>query len=293
MLVTIGLVAIIGMAALAIDLGVLFTARSEAQRAAEAGAHAGATVLTYASNDEAGARRMAVTFAEANPVRGVDVEVLDEDVDVDLANQLVRVRVQRSTARANPVATFFARIFGMNTADIGAAAAAQSWPGLGINCPLPLVMPDRWSTTPAPSYTWPTASDTFDPINDVYHPWMSSPPAGYQPTGYGTPDRGQRILITMSSPSDSPQPGWYYSIRLPGAAGGADFRSAIAGCWDPDAIYEKGMEVIKEPGNMVGPTLQGFRDLINQDPDAMWNPGAVAGGCVTNRGDNDCRGSPR
>jgi hypothetical protein len=39
---------------------------------------------------------------------------------------------------------------------------------------------------------------------------------------------------------------------------------------------------------------QGFRDLIAEDPDAVWNSLANDGkGCVTDSGESACRGSPR
>lgn len=296
MIVAGSLVVLLGIAALAIDLGIMYTARSEAQRAADAGAHAGAGLLLYAPDDEDGARALARQYAEANAVRGVTLEVLDEDIDVILAEQKVRVRVQRSQARGNPVATLFARILGINEVNISARAAAQAWPADGVNCILPLIMPDRWSLGPGLG-NWPGPGDTFLPDEGhLYEPW--NPDLGGAPgtnyTGYGTPDRGTRIMITMSKPSASPQPGWYYAIRLPGASGGNDFRSSIANCWDTETVYRQGMELIKEPGNMIGPTMQGFRDLIAKDPDAIWNASANGGqGCVTDFDSNECRGSAR
>ena len=293
-IVAASLVVLLGIAALAVDLGIMYTARSEAQRSADAGAHAGAGVLLHAPDDEAGAREQARLYAEANAVRGVDPVVLDEDIDVLLDSQKVRVRVQRSTARGNPVATIFARILGILHVDIGAHAAAQAWPSNGVNCVLPLIMPDRWSLGPGLG-NFPGAGDTFDPdAGHIYVPWSGSGAPGVDYTGYGMPDRGTRIMITMSTPSESPEPGWYYAMRLPGASGGSDFRYSIAHCWDETTVYTQGMELIKEPGNMIGPTLQGFRDLIDLDPNAIWNSAAAGGhGCVTDADDNVCRSSPR
>ena len=292
-LVAAGLVVFIGMAALSIDLGMIYSGRSEAQRSAEAGAHAGASILALASNDVDGARAAARTYTEANQVRQGTLEVLDEDIDVDLPNQLVRVRVQRSEARGNPVATFFARVLGIPTVNISAMAAAQAWPGGGVNCILPLIIPDRWSLTSSTPYQWPTMSETFDPDgDDLYIPWGAAGPG--PPTGYGTPDRGTPIQITTGSPNAAPRPGWYYNIRLPGASGTNDYRAAITGCWNPDSIYEIGMEVTKEPGNFPVPTGRAFQALIASDPNAVWNPTANRGhGCVTTSGSNECRGSSR
>jgi Flp pilus assembly protein TadG len=296
-LVAFGIVGLAGMAALAIDLGVMLTAHSEAQRAAESGAHAGAGALVLAPSDEDGARAQARLFAEQNSIRDVTVTVLDEDIDVVLAEQLVRVRVRASRARGNAVPTIFARVLGIDDVQIEAVAAAQAWPAGGVNCILPFIVPDRWSKTPTTPYVWPTMSDTYDPDADhFYKPWsfggVDDP--SVPPTGYGTPDRGTRIQLTTGNPGQAPRPGWYYAIALPGAVGAADYRAAIRGCWDADAVYEPGMTVDKEPGNMQGPTVQGFRDLIAQDPNAVWNSSANDGdGCVTSAGSDLCRGSPR
>jgi Flp pilus assembly protein TadG len=291
-IVTFGIVGLTAVAALVIDLGIMLTARSEAQRAAEAGAHAGAGYLLFAPNDEDGARDAARLFAERNTVRNVGVTVLDEDIEVDLTLQLVRVRVQASRDRGNAIPTVFARVIGIDDVQVDAVAAAQAWPGAGVNCVLPLIIPDRWSKSTTPPYVWPTMSETFIPATDLYLPYGSADPR--PPTGYGTPDRGWQIQITSGTSNNAPSPGWYYKIRLPGASGTNDFRDAVTGCWESETLYQIGMEVIKEPGNFGVPTGGAFQDLISLDPNAVWNSSANDGnGCVTSSGSQVCRGSAR
>ena len=288
------IVGLVGVAALAVDLGMLFTARSEAQRAAEAGAHAGAGVLLNAPFDVPGARAQARTFAERNFVRGAGVELEDADIEVNLAEQLVRVRVNRIGARGNPVATFFARVFGVNTVDVGAVAAAQSWPGGGVSCMLPFAMPDRWSEGPAPQMIPPTTADRFgnDP-DDFFTPWDPGGGDGQFFTGYGPADRGTEIRIYAASPNEAPLPSWWYAMAVPGGTGANWMRNWIQGCPNPSLAVELGQTVSVEPGAMVGPVRQGFQNLIAQDSPARWEPGANGGrGCVTS-GDGVCRGSPR
>jgi len=295
-LVAVGIVGLAGVAALAIDLGIMLTARSEAQRAAEAGAHAGAGVLMLAPSDAAGARAQARLVAERNTIGNAGVQVEDEDIEVVLAEQLVRVRVQASRERGNAIPTVFARVLGIDDVQVDAVAAAQAWPAGGVNCVLPFIIPDRWSKTPATPYVWPTMNETYNPGSHFYKAWDFSGSGGLgpPPTGYGTTDRGTRIQLTSGNPNQAPRPGWYYAIALPGAIGASDYRAAIRGCWDTDAVYTPGMTVQKEPGNMQGPTVQGFRDLIARDPDAVWNSLANDGhGCVTDAGSEICRGSPR
>jgi hypothetical protein len=264
------IVVFLGIAALAVDLGVWFVARSEAQRAAEAGAHAGASILMRSPNDEAGARLEAETFAESNNMRGIVPDVLpDDDIDVILDSQKVRVRVQRSNARGNPIGTMFAKAMGINTVDIGAVAAAQAWPGVATDCILPFAIPDRWME-------WDPSIPGFreNEIGDVF----SDPPDFYDPgpggTGYAWQDVGQQITLTSASPGDSPQPGWYYAIAFPDTQGGNDYRDAINDCWIQSGETALGDEVDKEPGNMVGPTAQGFGDIF-RDPNEQgqsWDP---------------------
>ena len=276
----------LGITALAIDLGDWFVGRSEAQRAAEAGAHAGASVFMSSGGDEAAARAEAELFAERNVVRGVTPDVFPvQDIDVILDSQKVRVRVQRSAARGNPVATIFARAMGINTVDIGAVAAAQVWPGDGTDCVLPFAIPDLWTmggpplgpAPPAPNQPrtggYPDMDDVFDPAADYYYSAASTPPGAYY-TGYGIDKVGWLTKLTTADPAETPQEGWYYPIRLPGSKGAKDYKESIINCWDPpdeDVEFEIGDYVDKEPGNMVGPTLQAFTEVMALDPYIYWD----------------------
>ena len=77
-----GIAVFISMAALAVDLGMLMTARSEAQRTADGAALAGAASLIYRPNNAEGARQWAREYASQNDVRGQQVVLRDEDIDV-------------------------------------------------------------------------------------------------------------------------------------------------------------------------------------------------------------------
>ena len=247
------MVVFLGVAAMAIDYGIWFTA----QRAAEAGAHAGASILMLSPRDEAGARAEAELFAERNTVRGVVHDVFpDQDIDVILDSQKVRVRVQRSDARGNPLSTLLARAMGIDQVDIGATAAAQVWPGVATDCILPFAVPDRWDE-------WDPSIPGFRPneIGDVYDDTIDFYDPGPGGTGYEYMDIGQRLKLTTGNPKEGPRPGWYMSIALPGLRGGSDVRDAIINCWKPSGDSQMGDDTLKEPGNMVGPIRQGFADI--------------------------------
>src|SRR5215212_992786 len=85
MFVAAGLLGFIGVSMLAIDVGMLMTARNQAQNSADAGALAGATALAFDDWDDRSASGPAVinaiTTAQANPVMGAPVAVAPADVE--------------------------------------------------------------------------------------------------------------------------------------------------------------------------------------------------------------------
>ncbi|MDT8436553.1 MAG: pilus assembly protein TadG-related protein, partial [Gemmatimonadota bacterium] len=292
------MLALTSVVALAVDVGMLYTARTEAQRAADASALAGAGALIISPDNEPLARLYALDIGGRNSIGGEDAQILESDVQVDLTARQVTVRALRTEERGNPVRTFFARVFGVNTVDIGARATAEATPAGGVRCLLPVAMPDRWEEN--------TASPGNDPYDynpehgDRYVPWMvpDSDPPQFNPeyTGYSEDDIGVPFTIKSNSANGGMNPSWYYPWRPPGQSGAADYRENVRDCVDPSIIFWVGQDVDTEPGNMSGPTMQGFRDLIDLDPSAAWND---LQGCVVDRGlefsseVTHCRGSPR
>lgn len=267
-LAVLALIVLLGMAALAIDLGMLYTARGEAQRSADAGAHAGARVFLLAPANWTGAREQAREYAELNQVRSEVLEVLDEDIDVIPDSQKVRVRVHRNSARGNPVTTLFARVLGIGTVDLGAVAAAQSWPSDGTDCMLPFAIPDRWDVYENGTYRPSRSGDVFDPDRgDRYFSPAAPRDDGYY-TGYGRNNIGEPFLLKPKNPSGTPQPEWYYPIRLTDTQGSDDYRNAVEDCWQPGEHLFIGDEVLSEPGNMAGPTRQGFQDILDDQEES-------------------------
>src|SRR6266542_1325795 len=119
------MMAFIGASMLAIDVGMLMTARSQAQNSADAGALAGAISLVNDSWTDRGPTGPAVTNAirgaTQNSVMGANVSVTAADVEFpnDPAGQpnRVKVTVYRKASRGNPVSTLIAKYFGMATVD--------------------------------------------------------------------------------------------------------------------------------------------------------------------------------
>jgi hypothetical protein len=279
--VGLGFMGFVAATMLAIDVGMLMTARSQAQNSADAGAHAGAVALAFDDfNDHSAtgpAKTNAVARALANQVMAQNVSVTPADVEIlpnpaGLMNR-VRVTVYRTGARGNPLGLFIAPLFGMATADIGAVATAEASPANSVDCVLPFMVPDRWREVRTPPYDSLTSSfDKYDNHNnplmpqDVYVPATDEDDyTGYHPIN----DRGTELRLKASN-DNKVYPSVYNPIVLPGNGRGAsEYSAAISGCFH--ATFEWDQPVTVEPGNMTGPTKKGVEDLVDQDPGAYWD----------------------
>jgi len=294
-LVSLMMAAIMGMAALAIDVGMLYNARAEAQRAADSAALAGAGSLLVGP-DEDRARSIAIEFGAQNDVQGLPVELLDEDVEVDLGAMTIRVTVRRSAGRGNAMTTWFARVFGVDEVDVAARASAAVGSTNTATCLKPWIVPDAWDDK--------DLDDRFDPAIDYYAPGVTSYGSSYRDgvpanNGIDPPgtsyiaDFGRPILLKSGDPKKSPQSGWYYPWDIPQASGGPAvggdrYRWNIGHC-NP-TVVTLGEQYMIENGNMIGPTRQGMEELISQDPDAYWD---LSGDSIAMSVAEPWEGSPR
>lgn len=266
--------ALLSLGALAADVGMLMTVRSEAQRAAEAAALAGAGLymepeaptkdaVDAKAREYAGKNHVGHGFVSANDSSAVEVEVFE-------AQQRVRVTVA-GTARL-----LFARLFGRGSMPVSAVAAARVRTAGGANCVKPWTIPDMWDERSGSDADGDNVWDegeswTFDPADDHYERW-EEPETGTM-TGYGsqlrtdyTRDQGRQITIKVSDPNseEAIQPGLFFPWDLPGDdQGGDDYRDNISTCHDSTIVL--GRDYPLKPGNMIGPTFQGVQDLIEMD----------------------------
>lgn len=134
----------VGVAALAVDTGLMFSAKQELQSAADAAALAAASQLGAKGDAFALARAEAEKFANKNTVTGQASHLVDADVvfghaalngekfDFEPNNEpydAVKVTVRRDqTVTDGPVSLLFAKTFGKNSADISASAVAMLVP---------------------------------------------------------------------------------------------------------------------------------------------------------------------
>ncbi len=288
--VGLGFMGFLAATMLAIDVGMMMNARSQAQNAADAAAHAGAVSLAYDDFDDKSASGPAVQAAlsagqtAANNVMGATVSITASDVTFPQPNW-VRANVFRTGARGNPVTTLMASYFGISNFDINATATAEAAPSNAETCVKPFTIPDKWIEMQTPPWD---PDDTFDMYDnggnplanpDVYNDVYSS-----QYTGYDMElDKGLQLTLKASNDTKIFS-SFYYALAITDSGGGNDYRWNIGNC--NTTIYYYGDPMVPEPGNMVGPTKQGIEDLIAKDPDAYWDTGC---NCVH----SDMHPSPR
>ncbi len=139
---------LLGMAAMAIDIGAMYAAKTELQAAADAAALAAAGELleSGAADPLSWARDIAKEYALRNPVAHVYAGIADSDVEFGKAIydsetgrysfqpggepvDAVRVRVARTTeSEGGPLRLGFANIFGMSSKNMWARASAVLLP---------------------------------------------------------------------------------------------------------------------------------------------------------------------
>jgi Flp pilus assembly protein TadG len=273
-MVATGMIAFLSATMLAVDVGMMMVARTESQNAADAGALAGAVALAYddpANRTPTGpAVRNAIATAIAgdNSVMNAASSVNPEDVTFPTTTQ-VRVRVQRSGVRGNPVSTFIAPMFGIDTVDVGAVATAEVSPANAMTCVKPFTVPDKWIERQTPPWD---PDDTFDVVDnkgkpladpDIYVP----PGPGY--TGYSAvTDRGALITLKAGTGTNI-SPSFYFPYSIGGVSGASEYSWNIGNC--NTTVHGFPHFLQSEPGNMVGPTNQGMAELIDRDPSAYWD----------------------
>lgn len=266
MLVAICMVVLLGMAALAIDVGMLYAAKAQAQNAADSGALAGAGALILTPTSATVPTNVAETFAEKHEIIKQQVQIEPAaDVQVDLVNMRVTVTARRIDARGNAVPTFFARILGWNLVDIEATATAEVGPAGTAACLKPWAIPDAYDDLAAPV-------GSFGP-GDYYEAGVTSWGTTYRSA---SADFGVQLSLKYGRPGDAISPGQFFPIDLPlpgggPITGGDKYRENIANC--NGQIVSVGDLVWTENGNMIGPTKQGVQALIDQDPGASWASG--------------------
>ena len=282
-LVVISLLLVIAAAALAVDVGLLTTARTEAQRTADMAAHAGASALIDNPGSAAAARSEAISFAAKNDIRGEATVVLPEDVEVMLSEAKVRVTVHRTAGRGSAIGTFFARVLGIGEVDVRAKAAAIASRARQVDCLLPVAVADLWREGDG---TRADENDTWDPDEGDEFDGGS--------VGYTTEDLGRLITLKPSqgathgndgtgpddefADSNRFEPGWWYLWYPTGGGGAKTLREQVLECPEPSTPWGVNDWVTDKNGN-VQSIQKAFNELIALDPEAKWDQSCK---CVIN-----------
>lgn len=245
--VIVAAIGLVAVSALTIDAGVKWMARNQAQNAADAGALAGATALSFDDADDRSdngpAKQAALHYALANMVWG---ESPDVDVTTDITfppcpdgstDTCIKVDVFRNQARGNFLPTFAAALVGVTSQGVRATATAQVRTGNSTDCLKPWAVVDRWDECPGDPgncpagtpYDYP-ASDGDWNRNSTYDRWLVEhgnvqpegdyyvPPTATSPGTGWTVDRdfGEQFGLKTDSPGNTTvSSGWFRSIDLP------------------------------------------------------------------------------
>jgi hypothetical protein len=267
-----GFMAFFAATTLAVDVGMLMTARSQAQTAADAGALAGAVALAYNSStdqSETGpAVQSALNTARANQVMGGQVSVAFADVTFldDPATGLkdrVQVKVFRTAARGNAVPSWIGRIYGVDTVDISATAIAEAVPANAATCPKPFAIPDKW--TEKQTAPW-DSTDTFDAASlppTFSKDLFKDASQGNLYTGYKKANVGLQMTIGPAAMGVAASA--YYTLDLPGLN---DIQGNIESCNASKLAIGDSLSAIA--ANPLQ-TQSGVNDLIASDSSAYWD----------------------
>jgi hypothetical protein len=272
--IALSLLVFMGFIAYALDYGVFWLARRQAQNAADGGALAGATALAYdswADRSTGGlAHQSAVQTATLNPVFGEVAGVIADQAEnpadwatavnppstcVDAPGTCVNVDVFRDgTAGSSPLPTFFANIWGISQQNVRATATAQVRSANATKCMKPWMIADKGETA--------TETYTLADIGTFLVARDQTGPSQYQQADFDT------------------------FCRAYGVGGGAAcYRWSITHCIgvDPNAPLDYGDDIGNKTGRTQGGQAQ--KTVFDQDPDAYWDfaTKSVRGSCAETR----------
>jgi hypothetical protein len=260
-----GLLALLGIAALGIDVGYLYTVRHELQRCTDSGALAGASAFLSGNWSDGATRSVADgrarTFAAKDKVASAILSAGGEIAVAFPAQDRVRVDATRN------VNLFFARLFLGPTKTVTAYSVAEaSVVDINVKGLKPWGIPFPWEDT--------NGNDLFDPGETVHR---DCPEGVLDPSLYFCP--GTRVILKIGTPRNSPknpsglpslqqEPGHFFALDFDGS-GASGYRQGIEG----ESAYpvSVGDSIALETGNMVGPTVQGASTLLDADPASQWN----------------------
>jgi len=287
LIIAVSMVFVLGMAGLGIDLASLYVGRSQAQRAADAGALAAAQYLaskctassgSISADCQATAKERAVAVTNANLIAGVAPNITTNDVtflQTSASDPQVQVIAGRDTAHTNPMPTFFVKIFGINSANVSAKAVAEAYNPSGGTAPSITQCLKPWLT---PNCDWahdqasaggPKNSACLGADGNIKAQFTNTPvptpsdfnPSEAKPVLPESQTRGELLTLKSSDPSAAIAPSQFYPVYLPpGSVASACPSCAITpggGGASSGALYRQNIECCNTTAITCGPqTIQ-------------------------------------
>lgn len=269
-MVAFSMVVLLAASAIAIDLANLYMARAQAQRAADAAALAGAKEFVISGCTTGGcnpggvqetlARPQAEAAGAQNYIAGQAASIQNGDITFSYPTP---EEPQITVNAKATVSTFFAKVFGIKTANVSATATAEAYNPSGggatvaAACLKPFLVPncDPTHTSPGNSVCATGGQGYFfDPSTGAIEH------SGVYPAGViGMPWQ----LHSNAGPSQ------WYLVGFGGAppSSGSALRDHIAEC--TPAPLSCGDTLTTANGKKVGPVDQGTNALINADGDGL------------------------
>jgi hypothetical protein len=269
-IVAAAIVTLVGLMGIGIDLVALYLGKSEAQRAADAAALAGATQfvssgftsgLVTQATVQTLATNQAVVVGKLNLVGGATPTIPNGNVTFDFSHAgdpMISVAVNAT------MSTYFMKIFGVNSANILATATAEAFnpsgsngagPTLCTSCLKPFLVPncDPAHTNP-PSPVCTGAARFINANKSIANP-------GAYPTGVV----GETWLLH----TNGSVPSHWYEVAFDNSQSGSNFRANVAKCSTKEITCGSQLEVLD--GKKVGPTNQGINTLIHASGNGLGN----------------------
>lgn len=282
--VAVTMVALLSVAALAVDLGMLYVARNEAQRAADAAALAGAYVFITSGctstggcysggTQEAAARLQAETVGDSNTIIGENASIQDSDVTFSYPSAeepQITVTVQRSSARGNAIPTIFAKMFGVLQSGVSATATAEAYNPSGAGSSSPSVSDDCVAPFLVPNcdpnhYNTPSGNENNSCASGYPGGYYINPTSGAIENPATTPNGiiGQtwQLHYGNTGPSNGAAPSQWYLVAFGGSQSGSNLRAYISECTPTPISCGDTLQTYNGKSN--GPVDQGVEDRIH------------------------------
>jgi Flp pilus assembly protein TadG len=263
-LVALFIVVLFAMAALAVDLGIVYTARTSAQHAADAAALAGAWTFMNPSPTPGAAvvtaQQAATTVAAQNKIMGQAVTIDASNVAVDAATQRVTVTVPRTGV--NGITTFFARAIGWNSVNVSVKATAEAGTsGTSSQCLKPMFIPNTFTSPLDPAPANDLGQVLFDSSGQV------------TPYAQALIAAGGQYSVQSAKTTDPLKPGQFYPVDFGG--GSATYRNTFGECLNYSGISVSAAQAfcggtLNTADQKNNQTRKGITDLIGNPPNFQW-----------------------